>query len=66
MAQVRRQYPNYLIKEVNPPQRTRNLRLETYKTIMATSDRVLQHRASTEILLCRILYFMAGTGLLVD
>lgn len=34
--------------------------------IVATFKRALYCRASIDILLCRILYFMGSTGLLVD
>jgi hypothetical protein len=54
-----------LVKEFNPLQRPRDsMRPGTYRE--ATDKRALKHRASIEILLCRIMYFMAGTGLLED
>jgi hypothetical protein len=55
----------HLVKEVNPLQRPRDsMRPGTYREalIMVTNKRALKHRASIEILLCRILYLWAVQG----
>jgi hypothetical protein len=58
-----------LVKEVSPlPAHRDCMRCGTYRDtlIMATNERTLKLRASVGILLCMILYFTGGVGLLAD